>query len=152
MQAGRSRGHWCKASNSPIDREVSDLGQFRGFQKELLFGNEPRKQFDFLFVQVEVPAVQLAIHVGIGKEDFRDAAFEDDIKKVGAAQLVDRLRRQNHGDVVFAPGFERLDDIFLDAGVPSLSLNRVFSGTFRFRKWSVVSMYFRNAPFSKFKH
>ncbi len=82
-----------------------------------MFGNESRNQFDFLFVQVEVPAVQLTIHVGIGKKDFRDTALEDDVEEVGAAQLVDRLRRDNHGGVVFAPCFERFCYVFLDAGV-----------------------------------
>ena len=72
---------------------------------------------DFVFVEVKLAAIELAIHVGIGEEDFGRAAFDDDVEDVGALQFVERLGRENHGGIVFPPGLERFDDVSLNAGV-----------------------------------
>src|ERR1700730_396103 len=66
---------------------------------------------------MEVVPVQGAIHVGIGKKDFRNAGLQDHIEKFRAPQFVERLCREHHRGVVLAPGLKRFDDIFLDAGI-----------------------------------
>src|ERR1700730_17188168 len=66
---------------------------------------------------MEVVPVQGAIHVGIGKKDFRNAGLKDHIEKFRAPQFVERLCREHHRGVVLAPGLKRFDDIFLDAGI-----------------------------------
>ena len=62
-------------------------------------------------------AVQLAVHVRVGEKDLGRGAFENDVEQVGPAQLVERLRGQDHGGVVLAPGLQCLDDVPLDGGV-----------------------------------
>ena len=66
---------------------------------------------------MELAAVQIPVHVGVGEENLRGAAFDDYVENVRAAQLVERLGREHHRRVVLAPGLERLDDISLNAWV-----------------------------------
>src|SRR5580692_4531251 len=66
---------------------------------------------------MKLPPVELAVHVRIGEKDLRCAALEDDVEKVGAAQVVERLRGKDHGGVVLAPSLEGFNDVPLDAGV-----------------------------------
>src|SRR6266404_5904981 len=67
---------------------------------------------------MKLPPVQVLIHVGIGEKNLRSTALDDDVEKLRALQLVERLRGEDHGGIVFAPGFERLGDVLLDAGIP----------------------------------
>ncbi len=96
--------------------EIRDLRQFRGLDQELLLGDEAGNQFDFGFVQMKLPTVEVAIHVRVGEEDFGGAAFDDYVEDFRALEFVERLRRENHGGVVFSPGLECFDHVPLDAG------------------------------------
>src|SRR5712664_2593955 len=66
---------------------------------------------------MKLTAVQLPIHVRVGKEELRWAAFDNYVEHVRAAQLIERLRGQNHGGVCFPPGLQRLYDVSLNAWV-----------------------------------
>ena len=61
--------------------------------------------------------VQLAIHVGVGEENLCCAGFDDDIQNVRLAQLIERLRGEDHRGVLLSPGLEGFDDRALDAGI-----------------------------------
>src|ERR1700739_292276 len=67
---------------------------------------------------MNLTAVQVLVHVWIREKDLRGAAFDNDIEQFRAAQLIERLGRENHGRVVLAPGLEGLGYILLDAGIP----------------------------------
>ena len=101
----------------PIDVQVRDLSEFWRLDQELLLGNQVRDELDFGMVQMKLPAVEIAIHVGIREKNLRRAAFDDDVQDVRALQFIERLRRQDHRGVVLAPGLESLDHVALDAGV-----------------------------------
>src|ERR1051326_2484204 len=66
---------------------------------------------------MELSPIQIPGHVGIGEENLRCAALDDYVKNVRAAQLVERLSRENHCCIVFPPSFERFDDISLNVRV-----------------------------------
>src|ERR1700722_13097244 len=66
---------------------------------------------------MERPPVEVTIHVGIGEEDFRRAAFDNHIQHFRPAQLVEGLGRENHCGVCFSPRLERLDDVPLNARI-----------------------------------
>src|SRR5215469_16360208 len=100
-----------------VHGEVCDLGALRRFEKKLPLRNERSNDFDFGLVQMKLAGVELPIHVGVGKEEFGRAAFDDYIEDVRAAQFVERLRGQNHGGVCFSPGLECLDNVSLNARI-----------------------------------
>src|SRR5579864_9529925 len=66
---------------------------------------------------MELPPVEVPIHVGIGEEDFCRAAFDNHIQHFRPAQLVEGLGRENHRGVCFSPRLERLDDVPLNARI-----------------------------------
>src|ERR1700680_2774444 len=66
---------------------------------------------------MELPPIEVAIHVGIGKKDFRRAAFNNYIQHFRPAQLVEGLGGKNHRGVGLPPCFERLDDVTLNAWI-----------------------------------
>src|SRR5579863_1766863 len=66
---------------------------------------------------MKLAAVQLLVHVGIGEENLGRTAFDDHVEQLRTFEFVERLRRQNNGGVVLAPGLEGLDDVLLDAGI-----------------------------------
>src|SRR5437762_13763294 len=66
---------------------------------------------------MELTTIEVAVHVGVGEEELRWAAFDNYVEHVRAAQLVERLGGQNHGGVCFPPRLERLDDVSLNAWV-----------------------------------
>src|SRR6516225_3583489 len=66
-------------------------------------------------VQVELMAVELPVHVGVGEKDLRWATFDNYVENGRAAQLIERLRGKDHGGVCFAPRLKSLDHIFLNA-------------------------------------
>src|ERR1700687_4936961 len=66
---------------------------------------------------MELPPIEVPIHIGIGQEDFGRAAFDNYIQHFRPAQLVERLGRQNHRGVGFSPRLERLDDVPLNARI-----------------------------------
>lgn len=66
---------------------------------------------------MELLRVQFAVHVGVGKENLRGAAFLDNIKNSGLSQLVERLSGKHHRRILFAPGLEGFHDVILDRGV-----------------------------------
>src|SRR3984893_17293727 len=100
-----------------IDVEIGDLRQLWRLNQELLLGDEGRDQFDLVFVQVELTAVQIPVHIGVRKEDFGGATFDDYVEDVRTLEFVERLGGQHHCGVVFPPGLEGFDDGPLDAGV-----------------------------------
>ena len=67
-----------------IDVEVGDLREFRRLNQKLLLGDEARNEFDFVFIQVKLAAIQVAVHVGVREENLGGAAFDDDVEDVGA--------------------------------------------------------------------
>src|SRR5580658_7962433 len=66
---------------------------------------------------MELPPIEVPIHVGIGQEDFGRATFDNYIQHFRPAQLVEGQGRENHRGVCFSPGLERLDDVPLNAGI-----------------------------------
>src|SRR5258708_18166540 len=66
---------------------------------------------------MKLTAVQLPVHVRVGKEELGWAAFDNYVEQVRAAQLIERLRGQNHGGICFPPGLQRLYDVSLNARV-----------------------------------
>src|SRR5260370_12553985 len=66
---------------------------------------------------MKLATIEVAVHMGVGEEDFGRAAFDDYIEDVRALEFVERLRREHHGGVVFPPSLECLDDISLDGRV-----------------------------------
>src|SRR2546430_6258720 len=68
---------------------------------------------------MELPTIEVAVHVRVGEEELRWAAFDNYVEHVRATQLVERLGGQNHGGVCFPPRLERLDDVSLNAWVRS---------------------------------
>ena len=62
--------------------EIGDLGEFWRLDEELLLGDETRDHLNFGFVQVKLAPVQLAVHIGVGEEDFRSAALDDYVENV----------------------------------------------------------------------
>ena len=83
----------------------------------MLLGDEARDELDFVFVQVKLATVEIAVHVGVREEDFGGAAFDDDVEDVRALQFIKGLRREDHGGVVLAPGLEGLDHVPLNGRV-----------------------------------
>src|SRR5579885_2844143 len=114
---GCHRGHSCTANSCGGRRAGYHLREFRGLDKELLFWQETGDEGNFRVVQVELAAVELLVHVGIGQKDLGDAAFEDHVQEFRALELIERLRRYDHGGVVLAPGLKRFRDVLPDAGV-----------------------------------
>src|ERR1700730_3888518 len=66
---------------------------------------------------MELPPVEIPIHIGIRQEDFGRTAFDNYIQDFRPAQLVEGLGRENHRGVGFSPGLERLDDVPLNARI-----------------------------------
>src|ERR1700687_5135105 len=66
---------------------------------------------------MKLTAIQLPVHVRVGKEELRWAAFDNYVEHVRAAQLIERLRGQNHGGICFPPGLQRLDDVSLNTWI-----------------------------------
>src|SRR6266446_2130790 len=66
---------------------------------------------------MKLATVQIAVHIGVGEEDFGRAALDDYIEDVRALEFIEGLRRKDHGGVIFAPRFEGFDDVSLNAGV-----------------------------------
>src|ERR1700680_1968654 len=66
---------------------------------------------------MELPPIEVPIHIGIGQEDFGRAAFDNYVQHFRPAQLVEGLGRENHRGVGFSPGLERLDDVPLNARI-----------------------------------
>jgi hypothetical protein len=57
-----------------------EIREFRRLDEKLLLKPESRDELDFVVVQIELAAVQISVHVGVGQEDFRRAAFNDDVE------------------------------------------------------------------------
>src|SRR3984893_13171229 len=66
---------------------------------------------------MELPPIEVPVHIGIGQEDFGRAAFDNYIQHFRPTQLVEGLGRKNHRGVGFSPGLERLDDVPLNARI-----------------------------------
>src|SRR6202050_127554 len=66
---------------------------------------------------MELPPIEVPIHIGIGQKDFGRAAFDNYIQHFRPTQLVEGLGRENHRGVGFSPGLERLDDVPLNARI-----------------------------------
>src|ERR1700726_3044356 len=66
---------------------------------------------------MELPPVEVPIHIGIGQEDFGRAAFDNYIQHFRPAQLVEGLGGENHRGVCFSPRLECLDDVPLNARI-----------------------------------
>src|SRR5437870_13324835 len=66
---------------------------------------------------MKLARVEIPVHVGVGQEELRRAAFDDYVENVRTAQFVERLRGQNHGGVCFSPGLERLHNVSLNARI-----------------------------------
>src|SRR6202162_3643238 len=66
---------------------------------------------------MELPPIEVSIHIGIGEEDFGRAAFDNYIQHFRPAQLVEGLGGENHRGVCFSPRLERLDDVPLNARI-----------------------------------
>src|SRR5260370_23805134 len=66
---------------------------------------------------MKLPTIEIAVHIGVGEEDFGRATFDDYIEDVRAFEFIEGLRRKDHGGVMFAPRFEGFDDVSLDVGV-----------------------------------
>src|SRR5271156_5161469 len=66
---------------------------------------------------MELPPIEVPIHIGIGQEDFGRATFDNYIQHFRPAQLVEGLGRENHRGVGFSPRLERLDDVPLNARI-----------------------------------
>src|SRR5258708_8266170 len=66
---------------------------------------------------MKLSTVEIAVHIGVGEEDFRGAAFDDYIEDVRTLEFIEGLRRKDHGGVMFAPRFEGFDNVSLNAGV-----------------------------------
>src|ERR1700686_1676888 len=66
---------------------------------------------------MELSPIEVSIHIGIGKEDFGRAAFDNYIQHFRPAQLVEGLGGENHRGVGFSPRLERLDDVTLNARI-----------------------------------
>src|ERR1700756_324641 len=67
---------------------------------------------------MKLTAIQVLVHVRIGEEDFGRTALDDNVEQLGTLQLVERLRGENHGSVVLAPGLQGFGDVLLDARIP----------------------------------
>src|ERR1700683_1946453 len=66
---------------------------------------------------MELPPIEVPIHIGVGQEDFGRAAFDNYIQHFRPAQLVEGLGRENHRGVCFSPRLEPRDDVPLNAGI-----------------------------------
>src|SRR6202795_3237727 len=66
---------------------------------------------------MELPPIEVPIHIGIGQEDFGRTAFDNYIQDFRPAQLVEGLGRENHRGVGLSPGLECLDDVPLNARI-----------------------------------
>src|SRR6202167_234399 len=66
---------------------------------------------------MELPPIEVPIHIRIGQEDFGRTAFDHYIQHSRPAQLVEGLGRENHRGVGFSPCLERLDDVPLNARI-----------------------------------
>src|ERR1700690_4126333 len=66
---------------------------------------------------MELPPIEVSIHIGIGQEDLGRAAFDNYIQHFRPAQPVEGLGRENHRGVGFSPRLERLDDVPLNARI-----------------------------------
>src|SRR5208282_6922153 len=100
-----------------VHREIGDLRQLRGFDQELLLRDKARDQLDFVFVQVKLAAIEIAVHVRVREEDFGGATFDDYVEDVRALEFIEGLRREDHGGVVLTPGLEGFDDVPLNGRV-----------------------------------
>src|SRR5271170_7920851 len=97
--------------------EIGDLRQLRRLNQELLLGDEARDELDFVFVQVKLATVEIAVHVGVREKYFGSATFDDYVENVRALEFVEGLRREDHRGVVLAPGLEGFDDVPSNAWV-----------------------------------
>jgi len=99
------------------------------FRLERLLGKERGNQLDFRVVQMKLAPVEFAVHSGVGQEDLGGAALDDDVEDVGTFELVEGLRAEDHGRVVFPPGFQGFDHVTLNARIfqkhPSLIDERI---------------------------
>src|SRR5580692_2351940 len=66
---------------------------------------------------MKLATVEIAVHVGVREKDFGGAAFDDYVENVRALQLVEGLRREDHGGVVLSPRLEGFDHIPLNSRV-----------------------------------
>src|SRR3984893_2748776 len=66
---------------------------------------------------MELPPIEVPIHIGIGQEDLGRTAFDNYIQGFRPAQLVEGLGRENHRGVGFSPRLEGLDDVPLNARI-----------------------------------
>src|SRR5438552_13133900 len=60
--------------------EIGDFRQFWCLNEKLLLGPKNRDELDLVLVEIELAAIQIPVHVRVGKEDFRRAAFYDDVE------------------------------------------------------------------------
>src|SRR5882672_140135 len=76
--------------------------------------NKTANDFQFRVVQMKCLPVNLAIHFRIGEKDFCGTALRHYRQHPRFLKLFDRLRRQDHGGVVFTPSLLRLHYIVAD--------------------------------------
>ena len=82
--------------------------------KHLSRGNKAGDQFEFCVVQMKGFFVNVAVHVRVGQEHLGRAALGNDLQHLRFLELLDRLRGQDHGGIVLAPGFLCLHDVLPD--------------------------------------
>src|SRR5882762_1497699 len=66
---------------------------------------------------MKLATIEIAVHIGVGEEDFGRATFDDYIEDLRPLEFVEGLRGEDHGGVVLAPCLEGLKDVPLNAGV-----------------------------------
>src|ERR1700676_219502 len=66
---------------------------------------------------MELPPIEVPIHIRIGQEDFGRTSFYNYIQHFRPAQLVEGLGRENHRGIGFSPRLECLDDVPLNARI-----------------------------------
>ena len=97
-----------------IDVQTNFLTRLGFADEHLTWRHQPSDQIQFRIVQVEGVAVNLAVHLRVGKEDFGGATLRNDREHARLLQLLERLRGQDHGGVQLPPGFLPLDHIVAD--------------------------------------
>ncbi len=124
--------------------------------EHLPWGQKARDDPKLRVVEMKLFAVQLPVHVRIGQEDLGRAAFRDDLQHAGFFQLLDGLRRQNHGRIVLAPGLLRFDDVVADGGVldeqPRLVQKKRLEGGEPFGVDDLVRGAVKNVKQQRFEH
>src|SRR5262249_17377700 len=102
-----------------IHSKSEDFGQVRTFEQDLLTGDEAREQVQLHFVQLKQLRIVPAVQRRIRQEQLRRTALDDRAQKIGGREVLDGLRRQNHGGVALPPCLQA----FLHVGSQRRMLN-----------------------------